>query len=197
MPVGSFDMHEVITTLAEDTGIGSAHVDDALRVFTEAVEYQVIAVREIMLNTLTVITDNTSTVSHEPETPLLVLNHGVDGMESGKRATELGGMRLVGELQHTESGCAGEYFSVLTLQEAIGITITFLPLKVSHRHIVEHPAVPGLQGTVHTEIEQTVTILHDGIYIVTGKRLVTGILPTDDTELITIVTVDTVTGGRP
>ena len=63
--------------------------------------------------------------------------------------------------------------------------------------IMELFSVPGLEGTVHTEIEQAMTILDHTVHVVAGQRLVGLVLLFEDTELVTVVTVDAVSGGNP
>ena len=63
--------------------------------------------------------------------------------------------------------------------------------------VVELLTVPCLQGAVHAEVEQSMTILHHRVHIIAGKRLVRLVLFLKDTELVTVVAVDTVTGGSP
>ena len=63
--------------------------------------------------------------------------------------------------------------------------------------MIEGTAIPGLQRTVHAEIEEAVAILHHGIHVVAGKSLVSLVLATEHTELVTVVTVDAVTCRSP
>ena len=58
-------------------------------------------------------------------------------------------------------------------------------------------AIPGLKGTIHTEIEQSALILHHTVHIVAGKGLIRLVLLLEYTELITVVAVDAVTGSNP
>ena len=58
-------------------------------------------------------------------------------------------------------------------------------------------AVPSLKGTVHTEVEETATILHHTVHIVAGKGLVRLVFSLEYTELIAVVAVEAVTGGDP
>ena len=193
----AFDMYEVIALLLEDTRIRCSDVDNAFRILTETGEDQVAAILQITLYLLSVETDQTFAVSHHPQAPFLIFNHGADGMKVGECASHLAGVRLVAELHHTETRGACQHIAVLTLEETVGITAAFLPPEVSHRHIIEGLAIPGLQRAVHTKIEKAVAILHHGVHIIAGKRLVGFVLTTEHTELITVVTVDTITRRRP
>ena len=62
---------------------------------------------------------------------------------------------------------------------------------------MEFFAVPGLQGTVHAEVEQAAAALDHTVHVVAGQRLIGLVLPLEDTELVTVVAVDAVTGGGP
>ena len=57
--------------------------------------------------------------------------------------------------------------------------------------------VKGLQGTIHADIVESVTVLHHTVYIVAGKAVLLSRIMLDDTELIAVITIQAITGGHP
>ena len=118
-------------------------------------------------------------------------------MKIGQFTTHLTGVGLIRKLHHTQSGGSRQHITIGAFEETCGITATLLTLQIGHRHIIKGTTVPSLQGTIHTEIEQAVTVLHKGVHVIARQGLVGIVLTTDDSELITVVTVDAITGGGP
>ena len=193
----SLDMDEVIALQPEDTSIGGSHVDHAITILTKSGEDEVAAILQEAFHLFPIETDDALTIIDHPQTALLILNHGVDRMKAGQCPTYLSGMSRIVELHHTQSGSACQHIAVLTFQETGGIAAALLSLQVVHRHIIESLTIPSLQRAVHTKIKKPVAILHHGIHVIAGQFLISLILTTEHTELVTIVTVDTITRRRP
>ena len=193
----SLDMDEVIALQPEDAGIGGSHVDHAIRILTEGGEVEVTTILQEAFHLFPIETDDALTIIDHPQTALLILNHGVDRMKAGQSPTYLSGVGRIVELHHTQSGGACQHIAVLTFQKTGGIAAALLSLEVMHRHITESLSIPGLQRAIHTKIKKPFAVLHHGIHVVAGQFLISLILTTEHTELVAIVTIDTVTRRRP
>ena len=159
--VSTLDLYELGTLQTEHTRIGGSCIDDAIVVFTKTYELQVGTIGLIVSHLLTVVAKYALAISHEPQATLLVFNHRVDGMEIGQLTTHLTGVGLIRKLHHTQTRGSCQHIAIGALQETRGITTSLLALEVGHRHIIKGTTVPSLQGTIHTEIEQAVTVLHE------------------------------------
>ena len=106
-------------------------------------------------------------------------------------------MGLISKLHDAQSGGSCQHVAIGTLEEAGGIATALLSLQISHRNIIEGTTVPRLQSTIHTKVEHTITILHNGIYVIAGKSFIGLILTTYHTELVSVVSIDTITGRSP
>ena len=190
-------MYEAVALLFEYACIGGSHVDDTSMILTETGEVQVTLILQVTLHLLTIIADKTLAVVDHPQTSLAILNHSVDGMEISQSTTYLTGVGLVAELHDAETRCACQHIAILTLKETGSIATARLTLQISHRHMIEGLTIPSLQCSVHSKIKKSVAILHHGIHVVAGEFLVGLVLATEDTELVTVVTVDTVTRRGP
>jgi len=189
-------MDEIIVLLAVEAGVGS-HIDMSIVVGTELSEDEFPTVCEVTLQRLAVVTEQSLLFRDHPETPLFVLQQGVDGMEVGEDPAELTGRLFVGHLHHTEAGGTYEQVAIGPFEETGGIAVVVPALMVEECDIMELFAVPGLEGTVHAKIEQAMPVLNHTIHVVAGQRLVGLILLFEDTELIAVVAVDAITGGDP
>ena len=70
-------------------------------------------------------------------------------------------------------------------------------MMIEQSDIMKFFAIPSLKGSIHTEIEQSRTVLHHTVHIVAGKGLIRFVLFLEHTELVAVVAVDTVTGCHP
>ena len=70
-------------------------------------------------------------------------------------------------------------------------------LEIGHRNIVKLTTIPGLQRSIHTKIEQTVTVLYHRIDIVTRECLRSFYFTSEHLKLIAVIAVDTIAGGNP
>ena len=66
-----------------------------------------------------------------------------------------------------------------------------------HLDLLELVVVKRLQGTIHTDVEQSVAILQDAVYIVARHAHVGFRLFLDDLELIAIIFIQSIAGSNP
>ena len=161
----TFDMNELLALLHVYTRVGRAHVDGAIGVLAETV--QVVAFLEVLADGLSVVAHQSEAVGGYPQALLAVLNHRAHGVQLCQRPSYLLGVLAVTELHHSQSRCACQHVAVTALEEALGIAVVIVALGILHRHVVKLAAVPGLEGTVHAEVEQPTAVLHHAVHIIT------------------------------
>ena len=107
------------------------------------------------------------------------------------------GMLAVVELQHTGTRGACPYLAVLPLNETGDVAAAVVGVEGLHLHILERLPVVYLQGTPHAQVEQTVAVLKDAVHIVAGHLVVLLLFLFQDDELVTVVSVEAITGSCP
>jgi hypothetical protein len=107
------------------------------------------------------------------------------------------GMFLIVNLQDAKAGSTYPYLTVLPYKEAGDIAVNAIPVQVFHLNGLEGVSVVNLQDTPHTQIEKTVLILYDTIHVVTGHAVPAAFFLFIDMELIAVISVQAIPGGRP
>ena len=138
---------------------------------------------------------HTLLVGDNPHAALAVLGHVVYGGHLRQVAAQLVGFLQRRHLQHTASRRAHEHLTTLPFEEADNVARRLVPAQVGHLHGAERGAVVGLQVPEHAEIHEVVPVLGDAVHVVVGHSR--SALLVEDTELIAVITAETVAGGSP
>ena len=178
-------------------GIRSTHINRPSLIFTETMHHKSLSISHIAFQLFPVITEKTSLVGHHPHTSLTIFNHGTNSVDTSNRTTNLFSMGFIRELHNTQSRSTHEHIAISPLQETISIAGTMITLKVCECHIIKLTAIPSLQCSIHTEIEQTVTILKHCIHVIASQCTSIRVLTLEHMELISIIAVNTVTSCNP
>ena len=98
--------------------------------------------------------------------------------------------------QHTVARRTRQQLARPAPQQAVCIAGYDIARKVLHLHVGKLIAVVGLQGAVHTQVEQPRVVLRHAVHVV-ARQPVARLFFLYDLELITVVDVDAVAGEHP
>ena len=149
------------------------------------------------MGALAVVLKEALAAREHPQLPLVVFHDVQNGVDVLKGSAHLMGVSGIVEFQNAQSRCAGPYLTVLALHEARDVRGHSAAVEVFHLHIVKAGTVEGLQGSPHAEVEQPLAVLNNAVHVVAGHALVVVFLFFEDTELVAVVLVQSVAGGRP
>ena len=181
-----------------DTVLVSANIDIALTVFADAADGVAHGlIGKILLNVFPVVFDEAVLLSDQPQVSVVIFLNVLHGVNILQRPAYLLGMLMVAESQQTMSGGTCQEMTVLTLKETGDITGYDVSVKILHLYIAETYTVVGLQGTVHTDVEETVIVLQDTVHVIAGHASILPLLLLQDMELVAIVFIESIAGGNP
>ena len=126
-----------------------------------------------------------------------VFHHAVDAGQTGKGVFHLVGLAVSFHLEQTVARGAYQHVTILPFQQTGDVTRNVSSFYIIGSNRTETLTIKNLQCTVHTDKETAVMILRHTVDVVAGHTKVLAHLLFIYTELITIVTIQTVTGGNP
>ena len=152
---------------------------------------------EIAEGLVAVITYQSLFLGNQPYPLLLIFYHAVYPDDVSKCSTHLVRIILVGKTKKSMTRGSDQYFSVLPLQKAGDVRWHDMVLQVVYLDVLEAVAIKRLQGTIHTHIEKSVTVLHHAVDIVACHSQFRFLLFLKQSELITVIFVQSITGCHP
>ena len=152
---------------------------------------------EIAEGLVAVITYQSLFLGNQPYPLLLIFYHAVYPDDVSKCSTHLMRILLVSKAEKSMTRGSDQYFSVLPLQETGDVGWHDMVLQVMHLDVFEAVAIERLQGTIHTHIEKSVTVLHHAVDIVTCHSQFRFLLFLKQSELITVIFIQSITGCHP
>ena len=124
-------------------------------------------VLEIPLDVFPVIFNDAHVRRDNPHMAFLILNHVVDGMNLAQGTFRLMRMLLVRDNQQSVPRRTSQHVVVCPLKEAGHVTGDDIIVQIPHLDITETRTVVGLEGSVHTHIEESRhTVLNHAVHVV-------------------------------
>ena len=188
-------MDELLALLAEQSPVGSAHIDTARHVGADAVVLRAVRVVHILFGMLAVIAIDT-VLSDYPQPAGIVLGHAAYLTSSLQLDGHLTGSQVLHQQQPVGRG-ASHQFTILPLQQAVHIAVNVLALLVQFLYIAELHTVVGLQTGVGTEVQSSVGCLCHTQHMVASHSCGILLSPLESLELVAVVLHDAVARHRP
>ena len=179
-----------------DTVRRSAHIDVAFVVTTKPASRVALLFRgEVTADILPVIFQQAFMTGDNPDMSLQVFHKVVDRMDILQHTAHLLRMATVNHLEQAMTGGSGQQLAIPAQQETGHVAGHHTAVDTLYLDIGEMIAVKGLEGTVHTDIEQAVVVLRHAVHVVAGHVGHPFLLY--NMELVAVIPVEAVSGSYP
>ena len=200
MPAHSctFYMYGRVAVQSEESTISGGYIDSAVITLTDVEDVVAqFVVLEIFFDGLAVPAPQTLCLGGQPDMLAAVFHHAVHAVQVFKDVFQLVCLTVSLHLEQAMPRGANEHVAVLSLQQTGNVTGNCSALQVVGGNGAESLAVENLQGTVHADEETAVVVLGHAVDVVAGHTQLLASLLFIYTELVAVVSVQSVTGGHP